>query len=133
MPRVLIVDDSAFMRNIIRAIVSEGGYTVVSEACDGVEAIRQFDVYEPDVVTMDITMPKMNGIDATRVILAMYPSAKIVLVSSIGQETFINEAMHVGASGFVTKPIPPEKLLNELRNSLKNNPLREGQFNLLKL
>ena len=108
--RVLIADDAAFMREMLRDILSEGEYEVVAEASDGVETVEKFDEHTPDLVTLDIVMPRKNGIDALREILAAHPTACIVMCSALGQEALVAEALESGARDFIVKPFKPEQV-----------------------
>lgn len=111
MPRVLIVDDAAFMRNMIRDILVKHGFEVVGEAGNGNEAMRLYEELSPDLVTMDIVMPMKSGIEATREIVAKFPDARIVMCSALGQETLVMEAMDVGAKDFIVKPFKEDQVL----------------------
>ena len=111
MPRVLIVDDAAFMRNMIREILTKNGFEVVGEASNGNEAIRLFEELKPDLVTMDIVMPMKSGIEATRELASRHPGVNIVICSALGQETLVMEAMDVGAKDFIVKPFKEEQVL----------------------
>jgi two-component system chemotaxis response regulator CheY len=111
MARVLIVDDAAFMRNMIRDILVKNGFEVVGEAGNGNEALRLYEELKPDLVTMDIVMPMKSGIEATREICAKYPEAQIVMCSALGQETLVMEAMDVGAKDFIVKPFKEDQVL----------------------
>ncbi len=108
--RVLIADDAAFMREMLRDILSDGEYEVVAEAADGVETVEKFDEHTPDLVTLDIVMPRKNGIDALREILAAHPTACIVMCSALGQEALVAEALESGARDFIVKPFKPEQV-----------------------
>ncbi len=108
--RVLIADDAAFMREMLRDILSDGEYEVVAEASDGVETVEKFDEHTPDLVTLDIVMPRKNGIDALREILAAHPTACIVMCSALGQEALVAEALESGARDFIVKPFKPEQV-----------------------
>lgn len=114
MKRVMIVDDAAFMRASIRKMIETENYSVVGEAENGEEAIRQFKKLSPDIITMDITMPMMNGIEATKAILSLDPNVKVVMVSAMGQENFVKEAIIGGAANFIVKPFNKETLLRIL-------------------
>lgn len=116
MKRVMIVDDAAFMRASIRKMIETENYSVVGEAENGEEAIRRYKTLEPDIITMDITMPMMNGIEATKAILALNPSVKIVMVSAMGQENFVKEAIVGGAANFIVKPFNKDTMLRVLDN-----------------
>lgn len=113
--RVLIVDDAAFMRSMIREILtSAGGYEVVAEASNGVEAVEAYAKTRPDIVTMDVVMPEMDGIAAARRILDSDPDATIVMCSSLGQEALVIEAIASGAEDFIVKPFSSQKVLDVL-------------------
>ena len=100
MKKVLIVDDAAFMRQSIRLILERNGYEVVGEAANGIEGVRKYKELMPDIVTLDITMPEMSGIDALKVICEFDPNAKVVMVSAMGQEILVKEAILNGAKSF---------------------------------
>lgn len=110
--RVLIVDDGAFMRRFIREILARHGYEVVGEAEDGAQGVESYQSLKPDLVTMDITMPNMNGIEALKEILRQDPQAAVVMVSAMGQEVYIKEAIRAGAKSFVVKPFDETTLLS---------------------
>ena len=118
--RVLIVDDAAFMRMIIKDILKGDGFEVVGEAANGVQAVEKYEELQPDVVTMDITLPEMDGIQAVRAICANHPEAKILMVSAIGQQALVMEALDAGASDFVVKPFQPAKVLEAVKKCLAN-------------
>jgi len=115
MKRVLIADDASFMRQMIRDIIEPEGFEVVGEASDGVEVVDKFRKLHPDVVMMDIVMPKRSGIDAVKAIRADAPSARIVMCSALGQEALVTEAIQAGARDFIVKPFKPEAVLTTLR------------------
>ena len=115
MKRVLIADDASFMRQMIRDIIEPEGWEVVGEASDGVEVVDKFRKLHPDVVMMDIVMPKRSGIDAVKAIRADAPTARVVMCSALGQETLVTEAIHAGASDFIVKPFKPDAVLSTLR------------------
>jgi two-component system chemotaxis response regulator CheY len=119
MARLLIADDASFMRQMIREIVESEGHEVVAEASDGVEAIDQFKNHHPDVVTMDIVMPRRSGIDAVKAILELDPTARVVMCSALGQETLVNEALQAGAHDFIVKPFKPDSVINTLKKVLE--------------
>ncbi len=119
MARVLVADDASFMRQMIREIVEAEGHEVVGEAADGVEAVEQYERLHPDVVTMDIVMPRRSGIDAVRGILAVDPSARVVMCSALGQETLVTEALQAGARDFIVKPFKPDSVLDTLQKVLE--------------
>ncbi len=117
--RVLIADDASFMRQMIREIIEPEGYEVVGEATNGIEAVEQFESLHPDIVTMDIVMPKRSGIDAVKGILAQHPDAKIVMCSALGQETLVMEALQAGARDFIVKPFKPDSVISTLSKILE--------------
>jgi DNA-binding NarL/FixJ family response regulator len=110
--RILIVDDSAVMRKNLKSILSRAGYEVVAEANNGEEAVRAYALHSPDLVTMDVTMPVLNGIEAVKRIVAADSKAKIVVVSAFDQRSMLFEAMENGASHYIIKPITADKLLS---------------------
>lgn len=112
--RVLIADDASFMRQMIREIIEPEGYEVVGEATNGMEAVQLYQELQPDLVTMDIVMPKRSGIDAVRGILAEDPQAQVVMCSALGQETLVMEALQAGAKNFIVKPFKPDAVLSTL-------------------
>ncbi|UFS71566.1 response regulator [Geomonas sp. RF6] len=115
--KVMIVDDSLFMRKMLRDIVENAGYQVVAEAADGAEAVAKFSEIRPDLTTLDIVMPNKTGIEALREIMALDPAAKVVMVSSLGQESQIAEAKAVGAKSFVVKPFSAEAVARVIRDA----------------
>jgi two-component system chemotaxis response regulator CheY len=117
--RILIADDASFMRQMIREIIEPEGYEVAGEATDGVEAVEQYKELQPDLVTMDIVMPKRSGIDAVKGILDEYPGACVVMCSALGQETLVMEALQAGARDFIVKPFKPDNVLATLRKVLE--------------
>ena len=116
--KVLIVDDAAFMRIMLRDILSKNGFEVVGEADNGKVAVQMYNDLKPDVVTMDITMPEMDGIAAVKEIKAADPSAKVVMVSAMGQQAMVIQAIRSGAADFIVKPFQPDRLLEALGKAL---------------
>lgn len=114
MARILVTDDAAFMRMMLKGILESGGHEVIAEAANGREAVEQFEQHAPDVVTMDITMPEMDGIEAVRMIKSKHPHAKVVMCSAMGQQSMVIEAIQAGAAGFLVKPFSREKVLEEV-------------------
>jgi two-component system, chemotaxis family, chemotaxis protein CheY len=118
--RFLVVDDSVFARKNLCQLVQAFGGEVVGEAGDGVAAIAQYDTTRPDLVLMDITMPKMEGIEAVERIVREHPEARIVMVSSVGYQDNILSALQKGARHFVQKPVKPEALYEIIQYVLKD-------------
>jgi two-component system chemotaxis response regulator CheY len=121
--RVLVADDARFMRQLIRDIIEPEGFEVVGEAADGRAAVEEFSRLQPDIVTMDIVMPKRSGIDAVKEILALDPSAKVAMVSALGQESLVTEALQAGASDYIVKPFKPDAVIETLRKLAEKAPL----------
>ena len=118
MARILIADDAAFMRVMIRNILTQNGHEVVGEAANGDEAVERYAELRPDVVTMDITMPDKDGIEALKEIIAVDPAAKVVMCSALGQEAKVIESIRSGAKDFVVKPFQHERVLNAVTKAL---------------
>jgi two-component system chemotaxis response regulator CheY len=118
MARVLVTDDAAFMRMMLKNHLAAGGHEVVGEAANGAEAIKQFAALKPDVCTMDITMPEMDGITALKEIVAANPAAKVVMCSALGQEAKVIEAIRAGAKDFVVKPFQQERVIAAIAKAL---------------
>ena len=116
--KVLIVDDAAFMRMMLRDILAKNGFEVVGEADNGKVAVQMYNDLKPDVVTMDITMPEMDGIAAVKEIKAADPNAKVVMVSAMGQQAMVIEAIRSGAADFIVKPFQPDRVLEALGKAL---------------
>lgn len=111
MVKVMIVDDAAFMRMVIKDILIKNGHEVVAEAVDGADAVEKYPEVKPELVFLDIVMPNMEGIDALKEIMKMEPEAKVVMCSSIGQQSVVTEAIKLGAQDFIVKPFDAEKVL----------------------
>lgn len=116
--RVLVVDDAAFMRMMIKDILRKGGYEVVGEAEDGARAVDKYKELKPDLVTMDITMPDMDGISAVKEIRKLDPNAVIIMCSAMGQQAMVIDAIQAGAKDFVVKPFQPDRVLEAVRKVL---------------
>lgn len=108
---VLICDDAIFMRTMVGDILTQAGYEIVGEAETGTQAVERYKQLRPDLVTMDIVMPEMGGIDAVREITQHDPSAKILMCSAMGQQALVVEAIQAGAKDFVVKPFQPARVL----------------------
>ena len=119
MARILVADDASFMRQMIREIVEEEGHEVVAEASDGIEAVECFREFHPDLVTMDIVMPRRSGIDAVKGICELDAGATVVMCSALGQESLVAEAMDAGAVDFIVKPFKPDAVAKTLARVLK--------------
>ena len=122
MQRILIADDATFMREILREIVEPLGYEVVAEAASGLEAVELFALYQPDVMILDLVMPKGSGIDATRMVMNRFPAAKIVVASALGQQTLVADALKAGALNFIAKPYQPDMVEHVLGTVVEKTP-----------
>jgi two-component system chemotaxis response regulator CheY len=116
--RILVVDDAAFMRMMLKDILTKGGHQVIGEAANGMEAIKKYDELKPDVVTMDITMPEMEGIQALREIRKTDPAAKVIMCSAMGQQAMVIDAIQAGAKEFIIKPFQADRVLNSVNKIL---------------
>ena len=116
--RVLVVDDAAFMRMMIKDILSKNGYEVVGEAENGLKAVEKYQELKPDLTTMDITMPEMNGISAVKEIKKIDPGAKVIMCSAMGQQAMVVEAIQAGARDFIVKPFQPDRVLEAVRKAV---------------
>ena len=113
--RVLVVDDAAFMRMMIKDILSENRSEVVGEAENGQKAVEKFQELKPDLTTMDITMPEMDGITAVKEIKKIDANAKVIMCSAMGQQAMVIEAIQCGARDFIVKPFQPDRVLEAVR------------------
>jgi two-component system, chemotaxis family, chemotaxis protein CheY len=118
MARIMIVDDAGFMRMSIRKLLTDAGYEVVGEAASGTVAVKLYKELQPDLVTMDITMPEMNGIECVREIVKLDPKAKIIMCSAMGQRLMVLEAIEAGARDFIVKPFVPQRVLSTISSQL---------------
>jgi len=116
--RILVVDDAAFMRMMIKDILTKNGYEVVGEASDGAQAIEKFKESNPDLVTMDITMPEMDGITALKEIKKIDPSAKVIMCSAMGQQAMVIDAIQAGAKDFIVKPFQADRVIEAIKKTL---------------
>lgn len=114
MAKIMIVDDAAFMRISIRNMLKKSTHEVVGEAENGKMAVEQYTALNPDIITMDITMPEMDGLTALKEILKINPAANIIMVSAMGQEAMVREAIMSGAKGFIVKPFKEEGILSAI-------------------
>ena len=119
MAKVMVVDDSQFMRLTIQTMLVAGHHEVVAQAENGPQAVEQYKKYRPEVVTMDIIMPVASGLEAVSQIIKFDPAARILMVSAMGQEKIVQDAMRLGAKGFLGKPVKAIELLEKISQSLK--------------
>ena len=116
--KILLVDDAAFMRKMIKDTLVKNGYTEVFEAVDGADAVEKFGEIGPDLVVMDITMPNMDGLGALKAIRAKDGSANVVMCSAMGQESMVMDAVRSGAKDFIVKPFKPDRVLKTVTSIL---------------
>jgi len=116
--RILIVDDAAFMRMMIRDILTKNGFEVVGEAPDGAQAVEKYKELKPDLVTMDITMPEMDGILALKEIRKMDANAKVIMCSAMGQQAMVIDAIQAGAKDFIVKPFQADRVIEAIKKTL---------------
>ena len=119
--RILIVDDAAFMREMLRDLLTEEGYEIIAEAADGDEAVSAYAEHSPDLVMLDIVMPRKSGLEALREIMANDSNAKIVMCSALGQESLVMEALDAGAKDFVVKPFKLARALEVVKKVLQKS------------
>lgn len=113
--KILIVDDSAFVAKQLTSILVDGGHEVIGTAADGIEGVEKFKELHPDIVTMDITMPKMDGITALEEIMKTDTNAKVVMVSALGKEELIKKSLLTGAKSYIVKPLDKKKVLDRIK------------------
>ena len=112
---ILVCDDAAFMRMMIKDILSKNGYNIVGEAENGAKAVEKYAETKPDLVLMDITMPEMDGIQALKKIKETDPGAKIIMCSALGQQAMVIESIQSGAKDFIVKPFQPDRVLEAVK------------------
>ena len=112
MAKILIVDDSRTSRKVLRGILEEGGHEIVDEAANGQEGVQKFQACKPDIVTMDITMPVLDGMEALKMIKALKPDMKVVMVTAAGQKNEMIDCIKLGANEFLTKPFDKEEIIS---------------------
>ena len=117
--RILLADDLPFMRMVQREILKDRGYLVVGEATNGEQAVELYASLRPDLVILDITMPQMNGLEATKKILTQDPQVVIIICSAMGQQRLILEAIQLGVKDFIVKPFKPERLIGAIQKALR--------------
>jgi two-component system chemotaxis response regulator CheY len=118
MARILVADNASFMRSCLKYIVENAGHEVVGMAKDGGEAVELYGKLQPELVTLDILMEKMDGLAALAAIRKEHPAAKVIMVSALGQEAKQDEARKLGAAGYIRKPFKPEEIVHELQRIL---------------
>lgn len=118
MAKVLIVDDAKFMRTLVRDALTSAGHEIAGEAENGIEAVEKYRELKPDLVTMDITMREKDGIEATEEIIKEDSSARVIMVTALGQEALLARAIKLGVKDFVVKPFPPERLQQAAEKAL---------------
>lgn len=118
MPRVLVVDDAQFMRMMLKDILIKNGFEVVGEAKNGAEALERYKELKPDIVTLDITMPEVDGIMALKSIKEFDPNAKAVMCSAMGQQCMVIESIQAGAKDFIVKPFQADRVIEAVRKAL---------------
>ncbi|API94022.1 MULTISPECIES: response regulator [Virgibacillus] len=114
MAKILVVDDAKFLRTALATILRKKNHEIVGEAENGKEAVRLYQELEPDIVTMDITMPVMNGIDATKKIIDIDPNASVIMCSAMGQQKVVVEAIELGAKDFIVKPFDENRIYDAI-------------------
>ena len=115
---ILIVDDAAFMRLTLKNMLEEAGYSIIGEAQNGEEAVQKYSELQPDLVTMDITMPKKDGLEALEEIISLDSNANIIMCSAMGQQGLVLDAVKAGAKDFIVKPFNKERIHNALKKHL---------------
>ena len=115
---ILICDDAAFMRMMIKDILTKNGYNIAGEAENGAKAVEKYNELKPDLVLMDITMPEMDGIEALKKIKAGDPNAMVIMCSAMGQQAMVIEAIQAGARDFIVKPFQPDRVLEAVRKAV---------------
>ena len=117
--RILVVDDALFMRKMMSDILIKAGFEIVGEGSNGEEALELYRKFQPDLVTMDITMPDVNGIQGVKMIVSEFPDAKVIMCSAMGQETMVVESIKAGAKDFIVKPFQPDKIVQKIKELLE--------------
>ncbi|MCK6257022.1 response regulator [Fictibacillus sp. KIGAM418] len=116
--RILVVDDAAFMRMMVKDILVKNGFEVCGEAGDGLQAVERFKELAPDLVTLDITMPEMDGITALKEIKKINPNAKVIMCSAMGQQAMVIDAIQAGAKDFIVKPFQADRVIEAINKTL---------------
>lgn len=118
MGRIMVVDDTLFMRGVLKEMLISNGHEVVAEGCNGLEAVHLYKMVKPDLVTLDITMPVMDGLAALTEIMKIDPRAKVIMCSAMGQRQIVLDAIKIGARDFVVKPFNKERVTEAINNAL---------------
>ncbi len=118
--RILIAEDSTYMRMLLKELLIRSGYDVIGEADNGNDAVRLYDKYKPDIAAIDMLMPEMNGIDVLKTIRASHPDARLLMISAMGQEKMVIEAMKAGASDFFIKPLQSERVIEAIERAMRH-------------
>ena len=116
MKRVLIIDDAAFMRYSLKTILEANGFVIAGEAENGLVGVEKYRELTPDIVTLDITMPEMDGLEALKQIMNLDRNAKVIMVSAMGQDSYVKEAIVCGAKSFIVKPFTSEHVIKAIRS-----------------
>ena len=116
--QILICDDAAFMRMMLKDILLKEGYEVVGEAVNGADGVEKYGSLKPDLVTMDITMPEMDGISALKAIRQSDPSAKVIMCSAMGQQAMVVESIQAGAKDFIVKPFQKDRVIEAIKKQI---------------
>lgn len=116
--RILVVDDAAFMRMMVKDILTKNGFEVVGEAADGRQAIEKYQELQPDLVTLDITMPEVDGIEALKKIRDADPNARVIMCSAMGQQAMVIDAIQAGARDFIVKPFQADRVIEAVNKAL---------------
>ncbi|HHY39748.1 MAG TPA: response regulator [Syntrophaceticus sp.] len=118
--KIMVVDDAAFMRLTLEKIFISAGHEVI-QAKDPVEALMLYQEHKPDLVTMDITMPEMNGVEGVKKLKEIDPNARVIMISAMGQQSMVRDAIKAGALDFVVKPFQPERILTAINRAVQKN------------
>jgi two-component system chemotaxis response regulator CheY len=116
--RILVVDDAAFMRMMLKDILTKNGYEVCGEGANGNEAVAKYEEFKPDLVTLDITMPEMDGINALKKIKSIDPNCKVIMCSAMGQQSMVIDAIQAGAKDFIVKPFQPDRVIEAIKKAI---------------
>ncbi len=118
--KILVVDDAAFMRAMLKDILENLNYEVVAEGKNGLEAVHLYKRYKPDLVTLDITMPEMDGIDALKEIITFDRHAKVIMCSAMGQQKMVVDSIHAGAKDFLVKPFNKDRIATAIESVISS-------------